>query len=526
MSNEVFVGANAQVGLCPELDMFFNNVTINSSQEVTVSDGNTFKLVTNLYTGCTAKVVNSGTTTYHAILSNTETVLTLDTDAPAATVDLTILSFGAPVYAPVKNASNALVGGVLSDAWLGLVNTFTPPNVEVEMKQLNLAVAGGRNFDYQYKGAETVSGGSLDISLNNGSWLYYTLGGLSFTSAQSDVATTTSNGHNGIITSETRNDVIRVIEGNMYPDTDDEAGAARALNTFNLLNTASPYVYTFTEADNDVLPSFALDVVYGKKGRTGSTALDTNDPNTNMYSRIYTGCQVNTLTLNFEEGQELKTTLDLVTRRAFDTPNGYVPLRGQSVLQAITNDSGDIGSDGSEFADSGFINYSTNAKPYSGSSLADNYPFLFSDGAIKLFGQVVGKVKMGSVTINNNLTPQRFIGNYNRQIASAHLPGQRTYEISLTMLITDTKLWDQLRIDSESGEAGTSGELQLSFTKDTGEQILLKFEDYLINSVTIPFPEDKGPIDVEVQANARTLSSATYTGKWSIYTLGGSATSN
>ena len=227
--------------------------------------------------------------------------------------------------------------------------------------------------------------------------MYYTLGGLSFTSAQTDVATTTSNGHNGIITSETRNDVIRVIEGNMYPDTDDEAGAARALNTFNLLNTASPYVYTFTEADNDVLPSFALDVVYGKKGRTGSTALDTNDPNTNMYSRIFTGCQVNTLTLNFEEGQELKTTLDLVTRRAFDTPNGYVPLRGQSVLQAITNDSGDIGSDGSEFADSGFINYSTNAKPYSGSSLADNYPFLFSDGAIKLFGQVVGKVKMGSV---------------------------------------------------------------------------------------------------------------------------------
>ena len=59
---------------------------------------------------------------------------------------------------------------------MGLVNTFTPPNVEVEMKQLNLAVAGGRNFDYQYKGAETVSGGSLDLSLNNGSWLYYTLG--------------------------------------------------------------------------------------------------------------------------------------------------------------------------------------------------------------------------------------------------------------------------------------------------------------------------------------------------------------
>jgi|TARA_R100000458_G_C8277013_1_gene252454 hypothetical protein len=525
MSNEVFVGANAQVGLCPEMDMYFDNKTISGSQVFTATAGSDYKLVSGLYVGCMAKVVNSGTTTYHAVLANDETTITLDTDAPAASgCNITILGFGAPVAGPVKTGST-VVGGILSDSWLGLVNTFTPPNVEVEMKQLNLAAAGGRNFDYQYKGSETVSGGSLDLSLNNGSWLYYTLGEMTFTSAQSDVAATSSNTHNGILTREASEDIVRGIEGNTYPDVDDGAGNARTLNAFNLLDTASPFVYTFTEADSDVLPSFALDVVYGKRGRTGSTQLDSNNPNTNMYSRIFTGCQVNTMTLTFEEGQELKTTLDLVSRRAFDTPNGYIPMRGQSILKAITNDSSDVGNDGSEYADSGFVNYSTNAKPYSGSSLADNYPFLFSDGAIKLFGQVVGKVKTGSVTINNNLTPQRFIGNYNRQIASAHLPGQRTYEISLTMLISDTKLWDQLRIDSESGEEGTSGELSLTFEKDTGEKIFLKFEDYLINSVTVPFPEDKGPIDVEVQANARTLSSATYTGKWAIYSVGGRASS-
>ena len=161
----------------------------------------------------------------------------------------------------------------------------------------------------------------------------------------------------------------------------------------------------------------------------------------------------------------------------------------------------------------GIVNYS--------STLTDNYPFLFSDGDITLFGQSLGKVKGGSLVINNNLLPQRFIGNYNRQIASAHLPGQRTYELTLTMLITDTKLWDELRNDNES-----SGALRLKFTKDSGEEIDIQLADYLINAVTVPFPEDKGPVEVEASITARTLTTATYTGKWAIMTLGGSATGN
>ena len=142
---------------------------------------------------------------------------------------------------------------------------------------------------------------------------------------------------------------------------------------------------------------------------------------------------------------------------------------------------------------------------------------MYSDGAIKLFGQTLGRVKTGSLTINNNITQQRFILNNNRQIMSAHIPAQRTYELSLTVLATDTKLWDELRQDGESTESsGASKQILLEFTKDGGEQISINLQDYVIQSVNVPFPDDKGPIEFEVTLSARTLGAATYKGKWAI----------
>tara|TARA_R100001509_G_scaffold31499_1_gene16739 strand:- start:5133 stop:6704 length:1572 start_codon:yes stop_codon:yes gene_type:complete len=522
VSNEVFVGANAQVGFCPELDLFFPKGDIDNATKTTftLSSGQQADtlLVADLYAGCMAKVDRDNTdneTEYRMIVSNTTNTVTLDaavTSSGTNTHNLTIMAFGAPAYAKKTSGGSPLIQ---SDNWVGLVNTFTPPNVEVEMKQLNLAVAGGRNFDYQYKGAETVSGGSLDLSLNNGSWLYYALGkitNLAVTAGGSGSHSGAAGSQNGIgftVGSASGRKVVRVIGRNMYPeifvgsDGSGEDIVDPATVPFN--DNGATFSYTIEEADNDVLPSFALDVVYRKAGsRTTSSALDSLTPNENMYSRIFTGCQVNSLALNFEEGQELKSSVELVTRRAFDAPNGYIPLGGNGAdLSAPSNTSGGTG----------MHNYSA--------TLTDNYPFLFSDGSITLFGQSMARIKTGSLTIANNLTPQRFIGNYNRQTMSAHIPGQRTYELSLTMLITDTKLWDEMRSANES-----TGTLRLKFEKDSGEKIDLQFADYTINSVNVPFPEDKGAVEVEVTASARTLSSCNYTGKWAIYNIGGQATGN
>lgn len=524
VSNEVFVGAGAMATLIPEVDMFFNECTVSGAvATLDTSVDDEIKLVPNLYVGCVAKIDTNASAAdetaeqYLVIKSNTANTITFNENIDqtvSGPVDVTILSFGAPCVGPMDGSSNATL---LSDNWLGLVNTLTPPSVEVEMKQMNLAVSGGRNLDYQFKGAETVSGGSMDISLNNGSWLYYALGKITAMSggesttdlvsgSDSDIGT-----HKGFFIDESAKSIVRGITGNLYPPMSDGDGNPEHRHDDTGIGDnfhqwdGTPITYTFGEADGDILPSFALEVLYSKTGRTSSTTLDSLDPHENMYSRVFTGCQVNTLTLNFEEGQELKTSLDLVTRRAFDSPDGYLPTRGRTGVAALS-------------ASAGLANYSATA--------TDNYPFLFSDGAITLFGQTYARVKSGSLTINNNLTPQRFIGNYSREVVSAHLPAQRTYELSFTMLITDTQVWDELRNANES-----TGNIVLTFEKDSStnnetESITITLSDYLINNVTVPFPEDKGAIEVEVTATARTLGTTTYTGKWGIVTIGGVASEN
>ena len=309
VSNEVFVGANAQVGLCPEMDLYFDAGTVGGSGlTFTLASGqqSITALIPDLYSGCTVKVEQGNAsdldTAYRTVVTNTATAFTLDAALPntSGTHNLTIMSFGAPAYGPKKSST----GTILSDNWLGLVNTFTPPNVEVEMKQLNLAVAGGRNYDYQYKGAETVSGGSLDLSLNNGSWLYYALGKISSLSGGSTAITAdNSSADNGIGYDTSNKRIVRVRDSNIFPEVYDGSASGGednlGPNSFSFYNNVSNFVYTFSEADDDILPSFALDVVYRKAGHSATTVLDSNTPNENMYSRIFTGCQVNSLTLNF-----------------------------------------------------------------------------------------------------------------------------------------------------------------------------------------------------------------------------------
>ena len=506
--NEVFVGAGTSATLVPEMDMFFNAGTVSGTNKVTINETTLIQLLDNLYVGCRAKVTNGSSVYYTTVTTNDRTSFTF-TDVIGADGDtgilMTVYAFGAPVPAKKTASGNPQL---LSDNWLGLVNTITPPNVEVEMKQMNLAVSGTRNFAHQYKGAETVSGGSLDISLNNGSWLYYALGNIS--SIAQETATTVdwaSNSPDGFLLDTTNTRLIRVIGGNEYPFQEHLATAGAGVDDTTANQDLYLYApdsdnlltYTFGELNGDVLPSFALEVLYDKSGVTNTTAVDNTDPNNTRFARLFTGCQVNTMTLNFEEGQELKTSLDLVTRRAYDVEtsgtNDYIPRR--SVANGASN----------------LQNFSA--------TVADNYPFQYSDGALKLFGQSVARVKSGSLTINNNITQQRFIDNVGRQTMSAHIPAQRTYEVSLTMLVTDTQLWDELRADGETANSTGDNNIQLQFTKEEssggdGEQILISLKDYMIQSVTIPFPDDKGPVEVEMTASARTLGSASYTGKWAI----------
>ena len=481
---EVFVGAGANATLVPEMDIQLNNVGFTSNVgQLHSSDTALIALVPQLYVGCRVTVG----TTKTIIVGNTATTITVESVANG-TYDVTIHGFGSPVPGP-KSGSNPTL---LSDNWLGLVETFTPPNVEVELKQLNLAVSGSRNYGYQFKGAETVSGGSLDLSVNNGSWLYYALGKGVFAIDTGTGSTGTWGATtNDFLLDDSNDRIIRAVGGNEYPlklHSDDDV-LEHTDGGYVTLNTAQ-IDYTFSELNGDSLPSFALEVTYDKSTTAVTDVVDSETHHLNRYCRVFTGCQVNTLTLTFEEGQELKANVDMVTRSAFDAPSGYLPRRGVAAGATALE------------------NFST--------TKANNYPFMFSDGSIKLFGQNVTRVKSGNLTIANNITPQRFIGNTNRKVMSAHIPGQRTYELTLTMLVTDTQLWDELRGQDEFNSGGTNL-IELNFTKENGEVIEIKLDDYIITNVTVPFPDDKGPVEVEATIQARKLDSCTYSNAfWAI----------
>lgn len=542
LENEVFVGAGAGASLIPELDIFLGDAcTANSDKELIIdadyvegsggADLADLRLIDGLYTGCMCKIVDTGTpanVAHLVIKGNTHDRLTFDesivdlfgSGVPGTTgITATIMGYGAPAPAPVVIAAKPTL---LSDNWLGLVNTITPPSVEVELGQLNLAMAGTRNFQYQFKKNETVSGGSMDISLNNGSWLYYALGniasvgvtGHSLGSATNDANSNNLSGE-GVALHETDDKLCRVIGGKLYPPS--ATGSWKQVTESIDGADDGYYSYTFTESNGDTLPSFALDVSYekaglanddfyvGSEGATGGSETSAS-PFKDIYSRVFTGCQVNTLTLNFEEGMELKGAIDFSARRAFDAPQDVTPKR-----RVRTS--------------SDFFNYN--------SQDVTNQPYLFSGGSLTLFGQTLARVKQGSLAINNNLNPHRFIGNYSRDITSTMIPGQRTYEITMTVLVTDTKIWDNLRAQGEHTGASApnggnttvfpyTGELKLRFEKDANfasnvmDAIEMKFQDYIVQSVTVPFPDDKGPIEVEMTISARTLSQATYTGNWRI----------
>ena len=94
----------------------------------------------------------------HTITSNTTTTFTVST-IDSITFDSSDLdyfhihSYGTPC--PALEGANSLK--LNADNWMGLVESTTFPNTEVEMKQMNLQLGGTRNFSYQYKGIETAS---------------------------------------------------------------------------------------------------------------------------------------------------------------------------------------------------------------------------------------------------------------------------------------------------------------------------------------------------------------------------------
>jgi len=404
---------------------------------------------------------------------------------------------------------------LLSDEWLGIVESVTFPTTEIETKQVNLSLGTTRNKSYQYKGIETASGGNLSIVATQGTWLYYFFGAMTSISATtiasspSDDFTATS-GKKYITTGtlpstgpffhRTAGTTGAGETGTVLcppnPDHLQQHGVLQQLTpSAGTTTMIQPITYTIAEENGDNLPSFAMEQTLSKLEGTNKFRTDTTQTLESMnFVKIARGCRVNTLSLTANENEEVKMTLDVNTRavHALETNESYDGRRGIEDNTLLNNYSSIT-----EFRE----------------------PFFYSGGTFSIFGQSFLKINTLTLTMNNNLQDRRFLGVGNNSIQEA-IPAERTYELQFTGHVTDDRLYQELLNRTEQGilpaDQADASEISLTFEKPNGESIALKFRDYMVSANNFPIPDDKGALVVETTVLPRTMTSCVVKTHWTI----------
>ena len=519
-NSSIFLGSGATMTLVPELDFFFKAETTSTTLiQIVQADLAHVQLVPNLYVGCTLDWYDNGVyASSHTITANDHDTFTITPATGAAVVtaddEFVLRAYGSPCPAPDSDNDGTGKTRLHADNWLGLIETASFPNIEVEMKQLNLSLGGTRNFTHQYKGIETASGGNLALVCNQVTWLYYALGKCTelIFGGGTSASNNPTNYHTGTAahklyfhgTSNTSHVdegpfIYRVGqagygENHIIPPllftVDDTVGDLDSA-TYPVAATGQYITYKFEETNGAHLPSFALEYSLTKDVANNFQSDQDADAEDINFVRVARGNRVNTLTMTANENEEVKMTLDLNTRAVTPIP------------QTLASPSTGYESRGGQTSNSGLFNFT--AEP------THLEPFFFSDGTISVYGQQFLKITNFTLTINNNLQDKRFIGAGNKSIKEG-IPSQRTYEIALTALVTDDKLFTELLNQDENNDTAQS--IDLVFTKDSGESFTLAFDDYFTSANTWTVPEDKGAITVEATLMPRTLTNCTTTTHW------------
>ena len=410
---------------------------------------------------------------------------------------------------------------VLSDNWLGLVNTASPATTEVNVEPKMLGIGGTRNATYHMKGVETAGSASLDVNLNQGTWLHYALGATTVTLPSSglgsqitnsmDYGTAPTDGHKTLIALNSAGDGVagnsagpffhRVLKGSdaicppLLPDTSAKQITAPAIGGDGQLDNA--LTYTFTERNDNTLPSFAFELVAEKGGnlssspmvdrgsttRQDATTFETKD---NVYAQIHPGASMESLSLTAAEGASVTANMTFNIKRTFECPTGYVG-RAYDATNNITSGA-NLPRKLYNFGQISGLDTDVKQEMLT--------PFYFSDGTISLFGNEFMRVTNFTLDINNALTDKRFIGQYNKQIKNV-VTGTRSYTINITAQLTDRRLFTELRNETAFRNALSHSNVQLLLTKADGERIKLQFDDFMVSVANYPGPtEDRGPLEV------------------------------
>ena len=535
-NTDIFLGSGASITFIPENDLFIGvglksgGDALDASAQSVIQMSSTmdadFELIIDLYRGCIVERYNTSDAlqSTHRITSNSANTITIMPSALAASSDYFVIkSYGAPVPAPVDTAKR-----LLSDQWLGVLETATFPSTEIETKQVNLSLGGSRNKTFQYKGITSFSGASLALVANHGAWLYYFLGKCTSVVCSTDALTTalstdthrqtlahaSADNNKFLIRSmnattaevaagdgatilgaiETGPIFRRTVANKLCPPIPPFEATDAQLDYYHSLDRPTgsttltdTITYTFEEQDGDLLPSFALENSFSKLSGANQyrTGTDTNE--SLNFIKIARGNRVNTLTITANENEEVKITMDLNTKNvhSLQSDEVYDARRGVSDETTFTNYESTVNAD------------------------ETREPFFFSDGTFKVLGNTFLKLNTLTLTMNNNLQDKRFFGVGGKDIQEA-IPAERTYELQFTGLVTDDALYTALLNDAED----VAQTIELTFTKSNGENITLNFTDYFISANNFPMSEDKGPIIVEATVMPRTMSLCTVKTHW------------
>ena len=547
INEEIFLGSGATLTLVPEVDLYveilhsqtgagYDSGDVRTKLKVHGDFAAEYLLVDNLYVGCVLDLYDGASSTTpvssHTITANDsdEFTITPRHEVTLANGDFAVIRGYA---APCVGTKDGTVKRLNADNWLGLVESATFPNVDVEMKQLNLNLGGTRNFTHQYKGIKTASGANINLAAHHGAFLYYALGHCSNINATFEAVTvsdefnaeaspsgddsrrvyldTTAGGAEtaditdaefigtGPIFYKTRRGGTEFTPPILKPLNDVSQLELLDRTTTTATALTNAIKYTFTEGNTGLLPSFALEQSISKLEasnslKTGDTSIGTES---HAFTRIARGNRVNTMTLTANENEEMKMTMDLNTAgvHKLATNESYEARAGIQENSQLFNY--EQAADEAEFLE----------------------PFFFSDGSFSIFGQEFLKITSLSLTINNNIQDKRFVGIGTKDLKFG-IPAQRNYELSFTALITDNKLFEELFNETESTstsvvtDGSTNGLIQLEFTKSNTEKIKLQFKNYHINNSNVTIPEDRGPITVEATVMPRDLHLCEVTTHW------------
>ena len=547
-NENIFLGSGSSTTMVPEVELFIPLTgTSSGTTELTINSAYLahYYLVPNLYVGCTLSVYSSAGVKQsgHIITANSSSKFTIGQNAVVASNDYVIIdAYGAPCPGEYGSAGTTIISRLNADNFLGLMESATFPQVEQEMKQLNLALGGTRNITHQYRGIRTASGGSLNFIMHTGAMLYYALGKCTSiactidSSAHPTAAGTTPNtayvgatdaiyldtgteSSNGAVTidssdsgfpntgplfirtSNSATKLLPPLNPRIQPGVADFDKVTRStIGADGLIDNA--ITYTFDEQNTSDLPSFAIEQCIAKDPNSlitdyaVATTGNADNESTN-FVRIARGNRINNLTLTASEGEEMKMTAELNTRAVESVRNLFPDTETSPKVNRYEGRH-------SVETNSDLFNWSGNG----GTTMFA--PFFFSSGTFSILGAEFLKMESMTLTINNNFVDKRYMGGH-RDMKEA-LAAQRMYELQFTAVVTDDALFQEIFNEAENDagtEAGSitvaNGLIELKFTKDNEEEVLLQFKDYFIDTANWTIPDDKGPVTVEVTCKPRNL---------------------